>query len=136
MGGLYGDMLTYFPELMDFYDVFSMKKSAGAGLSERVVVFPRVWGYFTRNRGGKESVVTDLRTENQQATFACEDHIPKAQIKQGLYLEDSGELYQFVLDNSFSREGGFTEHLMQLVVGNTDKQTPHLSVNLGLDEYQ
>jgi hypothetical protein len=136
VGGVYGAQLAYFPELFQDYDVFSMRPNVGAGYSHQRVVFRQVSAYLSRNKGGKESVVTELRTENQQASFYCDDELPQAAIKQGLYVEDSGELYQFVVDNSYVREGGFVQHGLQLVTGNNEKQTPHMRVNLGLDEFK
>lgn len=134
MGGVYGAQLAFFPELFEDYEIFKMAPAMGAGYGARQRV-GIVTGYFSRNKGGQESVVTDLRTENQKATLWCEDEIPHSSIAQGLYVEDDGELYQFVLDNGYVREGGFVRHGLQMVVGNTDKQKPHKNVNLGLDEY-
>jgi len=135
MAGVYGDQLAYFPELMTDYEIFALAPRVGAGSNARRRI-DTIQGYLTRNKGGKESVVSDLRTENQQASFYCYDEIPAGTIKQGLYVEDDGELYQFVLDNGYVREGGFVRHQLQLVTGNTEKQVPHSRVNLGLDEYK
>lgn len=136
MGGVYGgSMLAYFPELLADYDILAFAPKIGAGLVGKKVIL-RVNGYFSRNKGGKEAVVSELRTENQQANFWCEDEVPSVIIRQGAYIEDSGELYQFVLDNAYVREGGFVRHTMQMVVGNTDRQAPHPAVNLGMDEYK
>jgi hypothetical protein len=135
MSGVYGAQLAYFPELFDDYEVFRMAPQIGAGFGARIAV-GTFSGYFSRNKGGQESVVTELRTENQKATFWAEDEIPRSAISQGCYIEDDGELYQFLLDNGYVREGGFVRHGLQLVVGNNDKQKPHARVNLGLDEYK
>lgn len=135
MPGVFGDQLAFFPELMLDYDIFSMPANIGAGYGARKTLFT-ISGYVTRNKGGQESVVTNLRTENQKATFYCEDEIPRSAIRQGLYIEDDKELYQFVLDNSYVREGGFIRHGLQLVTGNNTKQAPHAKVNLGVDEYK
>jgi hypothetical protein len=135
MAGVYGDQLAYFPELMIDYTIFSMAPKTGAGYGARRL-FREVEGYLSRKSGGQESVVTDLRTENQKAVFYCEEKMPAANIIQGLFVEDDGELYQFIMDNGFVREGGFVRHGLQLVTGNTDRQTPHRNVNLGLGEYK
>lgn len=135
MAGVYGDQLAYFPELLVDYEIFSMAPRMGAGYGPRVH-FRDVEGYLSRRSGGQESVVTDLRTENQKAVFYCDEQMPSSDIVHGLYVEDDGELYQFILDNAFVREGGYVRHGLQLVTGNTDKQTPHIRVNLGLDEYK
>jgi hypothetical protein len=132
---VYGAQLAYFPELFDDYEIFKMVPNIGAGFGARQILLT-VYGYFSRNKGGEEGVVTDLRTENQKASFWCEDEIPRSIIRQGVYIEDDGEVYQFVVDNAYVREGGFVRHGLQLITGNNNKQTPHAKVNLGLDEYK
>jgi hypothetical protein len=136
MGGVYGEMLAYFQELMLPHDVFYWEPKLGAGFTNKQILFPGIDLYVSRNKGGKESVTTDLRTENQQATAYVNDDIPRGLIKQGLYVEDDGELFQFVFDNGFPREGGYGRHNLQLVVGNDGDQEPVRRVNLGLDEYK
>jgi hypothetical protein len=135
MAGVHGDQLAYFTELFSSYEVFTMVPKIGGGFISKTPV-AIVWAYLSRNKGGKEGVVTELRTENQQATFWCEEDIPKGTIAQGMYVADDGELYQFILDNAFTREGGFARHTLQLVTGNNGSQPPHTDVNLGLDEYK
>lgn len=134
MGGVYGDMLAFFPELLRPYDIFKMAPKVGAGYGPRETLFTKD-GYFSRNKGGKEGIVSDSRTENQQATWYCADDIPRGLIRQGLYLEDDGEIYQFVLDNAYTREGGFVRHNMQYVPGNNGQQESAPQVNQGLGEY-
>ena len=136
MGGVYGDTLASFPELLSSYTIFSMEKRIGAGLGERKPVFEDVLGYVARTQGGKESTISDLRNENEQAVFYCFDDMPSGSIKQGLYIEDNGELFTFVMSNNLAKEGGFAKHSLQLVSGNTDRQKPHQIVNLGVNEFK
>jgi hypothetical protein len=133
--GVYGDNLSFFPELLAPYKIYAMKPRIGAGYDPRQAVLD-VTGHVFRNLGGKETIITKLRTENQVAQFYTPDIIPSSLIKQGLYLEDDGELYTFVKDNNFAREGTFTVHDLQLVQGNTDVQTPHPAVNLGQKSFE
>lgn len=133
--GTYGDMLAFFPELITPYKIYSMKAKVGAGYEPRHPILD-VCGHIFRSTGGKESITSKLRTENQQAQFFTPDNIPAGLIKQGAYIVDDGELYTFVKDNNFAREGTFAVLDLQLVEGSTDVQVPHTKVNLGQGSYQ
>jgi hypothetical protein len=136
MGPLYGDQLSFFPELLQPYTVFSMAPRIGAGYGRRTNN-RTVTGYFSWIRGGTEGIQAELRTENQNATFwVRDDSGGKGLIRQGEYVEVDGELFQFIHDDGFSREGGFIVYNLQLVQGNTDQQQPHHRVNIGLQDYQ
>ena len=134
---VYGEQLSYFPELFDDYDILSFDKQVPAGLVNEKVVFKDVRAYLTRNLGGKEEVVTSMRTENQLVSFYVEgDSIDRGMINQGLYVREKTELFTFVKDNGYSKEGDFHMYVLQLVSGNNDKQNPVSRVNLGKNEYQ
>jgi hypothetical protein len=136
MGAVYGDQLTFFPELMEQHTVFRMdpRKVGGYGkrYDERKIV-----GYFSYIKGGKLEIEGDLLTENQNATFWVKDKTGgKGIIRQGEFLERNGDIYRFVHDDGFSREGGFIVYNLQLVAGPTDKQYTNEKVNLGVNDYE
>lgn len=135
MPGIHGDMLAYWPELLLDYTIWRMKPELGAGYKAREVYKVIEGAYFSRNKGGDQTVISELKTENQKAAFWSPDEIPRGDIVQGLYLEDDGELYTFINDNAYVREGGFVRYRVQLVVGSTDKQAPNPKVNLGKDQF-
>lgn len=135
-GPVYGEQLAYFPELFDDYDIVSFDKVVPAGLTNRKVRM-RVRAYLTRNRGGKMGIENNLRTGNQVSSFYVEDdEIPQGLINHGLYVEEGPELYTFVQDNGYTKEGDFHVYLLQLVEGNTNKQKPAQKVNIGINEFQ
>jgi hypothetical protein len=135
MGPVFGDQLVFFPELMQRYEVFSMEPLIGAGYRKRENI-RKVTGYFSWIKGGNMGTVADLQTENQNATFWVRDFSGgKGGIKQGEYIEVDSELFKFVHDDGFSREGGFIIYNLQLAQGNTGEQQPHRNVNLGMEEY-
>ena len=128
MPGVYGDQLASFPELMKRYKVFTMRPKAGGGFEERVTFKERMIAYLTRDTGGHAGIPDDTFVEGQQAKFFVFDRIPKGTIRQGLYVEDDGELFKFVQDNSFAREGGFIVHRLEIVTGPTDQQVQNVQV--------
>lgn len=137
MSGVYGTQLAFFPELFSFHDVLVFDKVVPGGLTNERVALKEVWSYLSRRDGGKEGIVSNSRTDNQEATFYAEgDGVPRGMIEQGMYVRDDGELYTFVKDQGYALEGNFHSYKLQLVVGPTDKQQPRKGVNLGLGEYK
>ena len=117
----YGDMLNAFPELLQEYDVFSMRPRHGAGYGPRKTEF-HITGYLGRFNTNKEKIQGENRVENKGASFFCFDVISSSLLDQGLYVEDSKEIFQLINVDNYAREAGFTVYKCQLVSGNTDKQ--------------
>jgi hypothetical protein len=130
MGGVYGDMLAAFPELLKDYEVFKMNPRIGAGYGERYDK-RTVTGYMSWRKTREMGIEGDARTKNDRATF-WEQHdglIGESRIEQGDYVEVKRNLYIFVEDDDFSAEGGFTRWTVQYVAGNTDRQTTNTTVD-------
>lgn len=138
MSGVYGEQLAFFPELMQSYDILIFDKATPGGLKNRRVAFSVDQAYLSRNKGGKEGIITNLRTENQESSFyLMNDDLPRGKIIQGMYVEDDGELYTFVKDNGFTREGNFHMYSLQLVTGVKEQPPlPSGSVTLGVGDYK
>jgi hypothetical protein len=88
-----------------------------------------VIGYLARNKGGNAGIEDDDNfTANQKSLLYCYDTKLSCSFKQGMYIEDSGELYKCVHDDNYVLEGGFVVHTLQLVTGPTDEQVenPHV----------
>jgi hypothetical protein len=130
MGGVYGDMLAAFPELMKAYTVFKMKPHTGAGYGERYNQ-RTVTGYWSWRKGGKAGIESEARVSNHQATFWAQDNFltGKSMIGQFDYIEKDGNLYLVIEDDEFSHEGSFTKCLMQRVAGVTDQQHTNTNVD-------
>jgi len=127
MPGVYGDLLTSFPELLRSYTVFSMSPLVGGGFTPRTP-YKTMRAYLSRDTGGDAAAPDGTFVEGQQAIFYCFDEIPNSTIRQGMYVEDSGELFKFLQDNNFAREGGFAVHKLVIVAGPTDQQVPNMQV--------
>lgn len=131
MGGVYGDMLAVFPELLEPYGVFKMNSRIGAGYGKR---YDRktVTGYMSWRRAREADIVGGSATKNDRGTFweQCDFLTGAGCIEQFDFIELEGELYRFVEGDDFAREGGFAKWTVQYVAGNTDQQT----VNMKVDE--
>ena len=138
MSGVYGDQLSFFPELFTFRNILTFDQRIPSGqLTGEKIALVDVWSYLSRKDGGKEGIVSSSRTDNQEATIYVDgDEIPRGMVEQGMYVRDDGELYTFVKDNGYSLEGGFHAYKLQFVNGPTDKQAPRKNVNLGVGEFQ
>lgn len=120
-GGIYGDSLSAFPELLGEYRVFTMDALPGGGFGPRRYMHPHIEGIFRRVPGGKIGIMGENRERNDVATFwAYEDESKR--ITQGSYIEDNGDLFILTKDNNYVREGGFVRFDAALVPGPTDMQ--------------
>ena len=84
--------------------------------------------------------LTTILSERYPDTVVTEVHVgtviagTATKVRLLLAYNDAGHRHR--LPATMWLKGGFIRHQLQLVVGNTDKQVPHKSVNLGLDEYK
>jgi hypothetical protein len=131
MPGVYGDMLSAFPELLKDYEVFSMPPRIGAGYGQRYNK-RIVTGYLSWQPIKEREVTGGLLANNQQAVF-YEQHdffTNKSQIEQGDFVEVKGEIYVFTGSNRRGEEGGFSKWVIRLVTGPTDQQQRDPAVDL------
>jgi hypothetical protein len=125
---IYDDMLAYFPELVEEYEIFRMKpKAGGTGYGPRTDKV-LVDGIVQWIPGGKLGINGETRDPNTVATFwvSIEDD---GSIKQGSYI-DLGEKGIFILtkDNSYGATGGYVRFVVGIVPGVTDKQVTNTKV--------
>jgi hypothetical protein len=130
MGGVYGDMLPEFPELLKDYEVFKMNPRIGAGYGERHDK-KTVTGYMSWRKAREADIAGGAATKNDRGTFweQCEFHTGESRIQQFDLMEIAGKLYRFVEGDDFSHEGGFARWTLQYVAGNTDRQTTNTKVD-------
>jgi hypothetical protein len=131
VGGIYGDMLSAFTELLEEYTVFKMPPKVSAGYGERYDI-RQVTGYLSRNLGGRMAVLDDNRVKNDEATFweVDESENGKGKIQEGDYVEDGADLFIFNHDDNYAKEGGFFVHRLQLVPSFTGQQQRDQRVDL------
>lgn len=134
MGGIYGDMLSSFTELLEEYTIFKMPPKMVAGYGKRYGE-RKVTGYLSRNIGGRMAVIDDNRVKNDEASFweVDESENGHGQIQEGDYVEDGADLFIFNHDDSYTREGGFRVHRLQLVPSFTGQQRQDQRVDLASD---
>jgi hypothetical protein len=130
MGGVYGDMLSAFPELMEDYEVFKMNPYVGAGYGERYDK-NTVTGYMSWRKAREADIIGDAAIKNDRGTFweQCDSVTGESRIEQFDFVEIEKQLYRFVEGDDFSREGGFARWTVQYVAGNTDRQTTNTKVD-------
>ena len=124
---VYGDILSAFPELLQEFQLFTMRPVAGSSYRNRVPVLIRT-GAFIRGSKSRMSIGGEMRLTNEQGTFYCYDNIPDEPIEQGLYFEDGNQIFLLIDDQTFAKEAGFAAFTCQLVKGNTDQQVENLNV--------
>lgn len=124
---VYGDILSAFPELIQEFQLFTMRPVAGSSYRNRVNLFKRR-GAFIRGARSRMAVAGEMRVTNEQGTFYCYDNIPEEPLGQGLYFEDGGQIFLLIDDQTFAREAGFAAFTCQIVNGNTDQQVENLNV--------
>jgi len=124
------NMLAAFPELIRAYEVFKMKPRTGAGYGERYDK-RMVQGYWSWRKQSKTDVEGDLRTINYQATFWVKDDFltRKSKIALNDYVEVDDKVFLVVDYQNFSREGGFSKCLMQVLASITDQQITNKTVD-------
>jgi hypothetical protein len=127
-------MLSAFPELMKDYTVFKMPAKVGAGYGERYAE-RTVTGYLSWRKPGEQSFRTGSKVKNQRATFWEQNDLltDESCIEQGDFIEGKKEILQFVEDDEFGHEGGFTRWALQSLSPFTDRQKRDRSVDLAAD---
>ena len=124
---VYGDILSAFPELIQEYQIFTMRPVAGSSYRTRVPLLKRR-GAFIRGARSRMSIAGEMRVTNEQGTFYCYDNIPDEPLGQGLYFEDNRQIFLLIDDQTFAKEAGFAAFTCQIVKGNTDQQVENLNV--------
>ena len=134
-GGIYGDMLSAFPELIRTYTVFDMEAKTGGGYNARRNL-REVDGIFRRVPGGKMGIAGENREPNEVGTFWIYDD-DADRVRQGSFVEIDGDLLVLTKDNGYLREGGFTRFTAALVGGPNDQQVEDpVVVEKALNDYQ
>ena len=124
----YGEMLQFFPEMIEDFELFKMKALLGGGYGPRYDI-RKVRGYWSWRKHSELSVEGDLRASSERATFWVKDD-GSYRIQQGDYTEVNQEIFVVMDEDNFVREGGFTRVLMRELAGPTDQQV----VNTKVDE--
>lgn len=130
MSAVYGDMLSFFPELFRMFDYFKMTPSPVASYTSREDL-GKVRGVFQYMKKG------ELHREEESLSDVS---VPTIWTRKKLSVGDyfisfDDETFRIINSASWLFEGGFYCYVLETVVGNTDEQTEHEYVNLGQDSY-
>lgn len=119
MGGVYGEFLGFFPELMETYDVYKYKTRRDSGYD---LTFSRKLNAIKQSRKSnvdefryKQLPVMDIEKSYYMWTSQ------KLQMEDE-FVEIDGELYRQMETSVFVREGGFWETRVDKIIGNDGRK--------------
>ena len=136
MGGVYGDVLSAFPELMVEHTVFRADALHGGGYGERYDLRTAI-GYLSWRRGDA-AAVQGASAEHDDLGTLWEKHdgiTDKRVIKHNDYFETKDGMYRLLEDADFGREGNYSKWKVKRVPGLTDTQYEDEEVNLGAGDF-
>lgn len=115
MGGVYGEFLGFFPELMETFDVYKYKTLRDSGYD---LAFSRKINAIRQSR---KANIDEYRYK--QLPLMDIEKSYYIWTSQKLQLEDEfikidGELYRPMETSTFVREGGFWETRVDKIIGN------------------
>lgn len=127
---VYGDMLSFFPELFRMFDYFHMSPQAVASYSTRESL-GQVRGVFQYVKKG------DLIRENDTE---ADVNVPTLWTRRKLQVGDyfivaDDTLFRITTDYPWKYEGGFYCYGLETFVGNSDVQEEDPDVSLGENDY-
>ena len=130
MSAVYGDMLSFFPELFRMFDYFHMKPLPVASYSPREDL-GKVRGVFQYVKKG------DLIRENDtEADVNIPTLWTRRKLKVGDYFIKADDvLFRITTDYPWKFEGGFYCYGLETFIGNSDEQQPFDYVDLGQNSY-
>lgn len=119
MGGVYGEFLGFFPELMETYDVYKYKTRRDSGYD---LTFSRKLNAIKQSR---KSNVDEFRYKQLPVMDIVKSYYmwtsQKLQIEDE-FVEIDGELYRQMETSVFVREGGFWETIVEKIIGNDGRK--------------
>lgn len=127
---VYGDMLSFFPELFRQFDYFHMTPNPVASYSTRESL-GKVRGIFQYMKKG------ELKRENETLDDV---NVPTLWTRQKLnvgdfFIQKEDETYRIVNPADWLFEGGFYCYVLETLVGNSDVQEAFDYVDLGQNSY-
>ena len=132
---IYGTQLAFFTELMEDYEVFSMKPLAEGGWSKRVPV-KTVWAYISMTKPARLGYEDGNTEANHAGSMWVEHEEGEDHLPQGSYVDYHGETYKIIDDDPYIKEGGFCEYRLQILAGTdgTQKEVPEVEQRI-VDDY-
>lgn len=127
---VYGDMLSFFPELFRMFEYFHMEPNVVASYTQRESL-GKVRGVFQYMKKG------DLVRENDtEADIDVPTFWTRKKLNVGHYFITVDDvLYRITTNYQWKFEGNFYCYGLETFVGNSDKQQPFDYVDLGQNSY-
>lgn len=128
---IYGDLLSFFPELFRNFEYSTMKPQVVASYSKREVL-GSVRGVFQYMKKGELRRENDTLSDTEIPTFWTRE-----KLVVGNFITKEDELYRITNNASWLYEGGFNCYVMELMIGNSDVQQEYTEeeVDLGQNSY-
>lgn len=129
-GAVYGDMLSFFPDLMRRIFLYEKKPTIIAGHTDKANLRDSS-GILQFCKAG-DVIVNGNTLNDVDAPLLW----TRSTIEMQTYVEIDNVEYRRTKNNNFSRDGAFNVYVLETVVGNTDTQTPDATVDLGVSHYK
>lgn len=130
MSGVYGDVLSFFPELMQMVTTFTATAKSGGGYYKHTDS-REIIGVLQHVKKGKFQKDGDVASDVLTPMFWTEESLGR-----NAYIEtDTGDLYRRVQNGSWFREGGMYVYVLEAVTGVSEKQETDPKIDLGLTRY-
>lgn len=126
---VYGDILSFFPELFVSFDYYSLSTKVKAGYDNRQDL-GKVTGIFQYLKKGELKRENDTITSVEVPTIWTRDTLV-----EGNFIAYGDVNYRIVKNATWLFEGGFSCYILEELVGNLDTQQPFEYVNLGQNSY-
>lgn len=129
MSGTYGDLLTFFPELIRRYPTFTAKPLTGGGYGARENE-GIIRGIIMAMKGGDLPVETGLLAETNVLTLWT-----RAELGKDSFVEYEKEPYRRTKSNDWFTFGRTHIYILESVVGTFNTQTKSTGVKFGKELY-
>lgn len=125
---IYGDQLSFFPELFQTFENYSAKPELVSGKENRVFI-QKFRAVKQDMKAGELDIEGDTLNSTEVPTLWT-----RAVLKKGTFVVDPKEpdvIYVVNKANNFKFQGNFIVYILENVVGTTDVQKPNKDINFG-----
>lgn len=129
MSGVYGDLLTFFPELIRSFTAFTAKPKTGGGYHPRVLI-GEIRGIIMSMKGGDLPVENELLAESDVITFWTRKTLDKES-----FVSDKDKVYRRTKEKDWFDFGRTNIYILERVVGTFDTQVTNTKVDYAKGMY-
>lgn len=125
---IYGDQLSFFPELFQNFENYSAKPELVSGKENRVFI-QKFRAVKQDMKAGELAIEGDTLNTTEVPTLWT-----RTVLKKGTFVVDPKEpdvIYVVNKANNFKFQGNFIVYILENVVGTTDVQKPNKDINFG-----